>query len=58
MKCCKCDVEMEMKKTTFVYLGNEMYHPILRCPKCGLAFIPEELATGKIATVEKQLEDK
>ena len=58
MKCCQCNVELELKKTTFTYLENEMYHPILRCPKCGQAFIPESLATGKIAQVERVLEDK
>ncbi len=58
MNCCKCNVELELIKTTFLYLGNEMYHPVPRCPKCGQVFIPEELALGKIATVEQQLEDK
>jgi hypothetical protein len=29
-----------------------------RCPRCGLVFIPEELALGKMAEVEKLLEDK
>ncbi len=49
---------MELRKTTFRYLGHEMTHPILRCPVCGQAFIPEELANGKILSVEKVLEDK
>ena len=58
MKCMKCNVEMELKKTTFKYLGYEMYHELLRCPKCGLAYVPEDLAKGKIAQVEMALEDK
>lgn len=58
MKCCRCNKELELKKTTFLYLDNEMYHPVLRCPGCGQVFLPEELVKGKIATVEQQLEDK
>lgn len=58
MECAKCNVKMELRKTTFRYLGHEMTHPILRCPVCGQAFIPEELANGKILSVEKVLEDK
>ena len=58
MECTKCKVEMEVRKTTFLYMGHEMTHPILRCPVCGQAFITEELARGKIAEVEMELEDK
>ena len=29
-----------------------------KCPVCGQAFIPEELARGKIFQVEQALEDK
>lgn len=28
------------------------------CPSCGQVFVPEELALGKMAAVEKALEDK
>ena len=34
---------------------------IMRCPAapcCGQVYIPEELANGKIAAVEMELEDK
>ena len=58
MRCCKCDVPMEEKKTVFLYLGHEMSYPVLRCPRCGQAFVPEELVNGKIAEVEKLLEGK
>ena len=49
---------MEERKTVFDYLGHEMSYPVLRCPKCGQAFIPEELLNGKIAEVQVLLEDK
>ena len=58
MRCCKCDVPMEEKTTTFSYLGHEMTYPVLRCPKCGQAFVPEKLVNGKIAEVEVLLEEK
>lgn len=58
MICKKCNLEMKKEKTTFLYLGHEMYHDILRCPKCGLVYLPEELVTGKMADVEKKLEEK
>ena len=28
------------------------------CPKCGFIYVPEELALGKVLTVERSLEDK
>ena len=58
MRCMKCNEEMVEKKTTFVYLGHEMTYPVLRCPKCGQAYLPESLVKGKIAEVETLLEDK
>lgn len=58
MECCKCGVELQMKKTIFVYLEHEMYHEVPCCPACGQVYIPEELANGKIAAVEMELEDK
>lgn len=58
MKCCKCNVEMVEKKTTFTYLGHEANYVVLRCPVCGQAYVPQELADGKIAEVETLLEEK
>lgn len=58
MECYKCGVELRMKKTVFQYLDHEMYHEVPCCPVCGQVFISQELANGKIATVEAQLEDK
>ena len=47
MKCWKCGVEMVEKKTTFTYLGHEANYPVLRCPVCGQAYVPKELADSK-----------
>ena len=40
------------------YLGSAYPVDLLKCPSCGLVFIPEELALGKMLEVEKSLEDK
>lgn len=56
--CGKCQVPLENSELVLHYMGNDF--PILmpRCPRCGQAFIPEELALGKILQVERALEDK
>jgi len=57
-KCGKCGVSLVIKKAIFRYLGHDVTHEVSRCPKCGKAFIPKNLAEGKMAEVEEQLEDK
>ena len=56
--CMKCSLPLEMAKVAISYLGNEFPVDLLRCPGCGLVFVPEDLALGKMAEVEKLLEDK
>ena len=56
--CMKCSLPLEMAKVGISYLGNGFPVDLLRCPGCGLVFIPEDLALGKMAEVEKLLEDK
>lgn len=57
-KCGKCNLALTGKKASFTYLGHTFSHEVPRCPKCGKVFIPRELAEGKMAEVELQLEDK
>jgi transcription elongation factor Elf1 len=57
-KCAKCNEEPVIKKTVFSYLGQTVAHDVQVCPKCGKIFIPEDLAEGRMAEVEEQLEDK
>jgi NAD-dependent SIR2 family protein deacetylase len=57
-KCARCDVPLELKKTEFEYMERSFSHAVPTCPKCGDVFIPPELAEGKMAEVEEQLEDK
>ncbi len=56
--CAKCGVPLEMQKVEVGYMGSKYPVNLPRCPRCGLVFIPEQLALGKMAEVEKLLEDK
>lgn len=56
--CAKCDVPLEPGQVGVGYLGSMFPVELLRCPVCGLVLVPEELALGKMAEVEKLLEDK
>lgn len=56
--CDKCNIPLQPDKVDVAYMGNAFPVELLKCPKCGLVFIPEDLALGKMVEVEKQLEDK
>jgi hypothetical protein len=56
--CANCGVPLELGKVNIAYLGSSFPVELLKCPNCGLVLIPEELALGKMAEVEKALEDK
>jgi len=56
--CTKCNLSLEMIKSSFDYLGYHFSEKVLRCPKCELMYIPEELVDGKITQMETALEDK
>ena len=56
--CANCNLPLELGKVDISYMGNSFPVDLLRCPKCGMVLIPEELALGKMVEVEKALEDK
>jgi hypothetical protein len=56
--CCRCNARLEIRRTEFSYLAHSFFANLPRCPVCGQAFVSEELALGKIADVERNLEDK
>jgi uncharacterized Zn finger protein len=58
VQCAQCARELETASVTIGYMDSAFQVDLLRCPKCGQVFIPEDLALGKMAEVEKQLEDK
>ena len=41
-----------------MYLDNGFPVELPVCPVCGFVYVPEELALGKVLSVEKALEDK
>jgi DNA-directed RNA polymerase subunit RPC12/RpoP len=56
--CSKCGLPLEVGKVEVGYLGSMFPVDLYKCPKCGQVLVPEELAEGKMAEVEKLLEDK
>ena len=56
--CSKCGLTLQVGKVNVSYLGSMFPVDLYRCSGCGQVFIPEDLATGKMAEVEKLLEDK
>ncbi len=56
--CLKCNLPLEKGKVTISYLGNAFPVDLPRCPGCGQVYVQEDLALGKMADVEKTLEDK
>lgn len=56
--CEKCGLVLEEKEMDLTYLGHSFHTRQLCCPGCGQAFIPEDMVRGRIAQVEKELEDK
>jgi len=56
--CNKCNITLELKKTVFEYLGMSFSYDVPYCPKCKTIFITEDLANGKMAEVERMIEDK
>jgi len=56
--CNKCKVPLKPIRVHFKYLDKNFEHEVDRCPECGQVFVPEELAKGRMADVEKKLENK
>ncbi|MEG1633277.1 MAG: hypothetical protein RR314_04415 [Oscillospiraceae bacterium] len=58
LTCKKCSVPLVKGSAVFGYLDNAFPVELPVCPKCGFIYVPEELALGKVLSVEKALEDK
>lgn len=56
--CTKCNVLLEPGKVNITYLKSSFAAELLVCPECGVVYIPEDMALGKILEVEKTLEEK
>jgi hypothetical protein len=56
--CAKCRASLKPGNVTLSYMGSNFPVELYKCPTCGLVYIPEALATGKMQQVEAALEDK
>ena len=56
--CGKCKLPLETKSVNVSYLGAGYPVELYICPTCGMVLVPEALAVGKMAEVERILEDK
>jgi ribosomal protein S27AE len=57
-KCGQCGCRLQPGPVTVEYMGNHFATELAKCPECGLAFVSETVALGKMAEVEQILEDK
>ena len=58
LRCSRCSCLLELTDVHVTYLDRHFSHKVPRCPKCGQVYITEELAEGKMAQLEKSLEEK
>ena len=56
--CSRCRCQLELTEIHVTCLERHFTHKVPRCPQCGQVYITEELAEGKIAQLEKSLEEK
>lgn len=56
--CAKDNVPLVPRQVTLSYMDSAFPVMLPSCPVCGMLYIPEELANGKILHVEQSLEDK
>lgn len=57
-RCDKCNRELIAGPVNVAYMGNRFTADLPHCPDCGRVLISEQVALGKMAEVEKLLEDK
>lgn len=57
-KCAECEETLTPGKVAVTYIKSRFTVELMKCPRCAMVFIPEDLALGKMAEVEKILEDK
>lgn len=56
--CASCGTPLEPGIVEIAYLGSSFPVDLYCCPRCGIVFIPEELALTRMAEAERMLEDK
>ena len=58
LECCRCKTSLTVKKVNFDYLAHNFFADVPVCPECGQVYVSEELAKGKMADLERHLEEK
>ena len=56
--CGRCQIRLAPAEVSLSYMKHNFSAEVLQCPACKEVFISEELARGRIAEVEMELEDK
>ncbi len=56
--CLQCNRPLVEQTVTLQYLGHAFRVKLPRCPQCGQVYITPDLARGRMAQVEMELEDK
>jgi hypothetical protein len=56
--CFKCKVKMVNGRVRMSYLGKIVPIQGIKCPRCGVAYLPEEIVLGKVAKAEEMIENK
>jgi hypothetical protein len=50
--------ELEERAVAIAYPGASVSVKLPSCPACGLVLVSEDVATGKMAEVERAMEDR
>lgn len=58
LMCAKCNEALVPTPVTLSYMTSAFPVELPACPICGMVYVPEELARGRILHVEQSLEDK
>ena len=56
--CFRCDEVLVSDKVFLKYLTSAFPTQLLKCPKCGLIYISDEMIMTKAVEVEKTIEEK
>ena len=56
--CYSCNELLVSDKVILTYMKSTFPTQLLRCPKCGLVYIDEEMVATKATEVEMVLEEK
>ena len=56
--CFRCDEVLVSDKVFINYLTNTFPTQLLKCPKCEMVYIDEEMVLHKAHEVEKTIEEK